>query len=156
MRAALILTVLLVSAACSREQPSATATIPPAEPRPAPGTAVETMVDERMITTAGSPAPATRTAALEELRISPEGIAVRPRLPRMHTVFRVHNQTSQPHTLRVSAGEIATTMTEPLTPGGQILMQLELRQGLHLVTCTIPGHEERAVFETYEPGRPPL
>lgn len=153
MKAFTLALTLLILAACAREETgSRTATIAPAEPRPAPTTATDALADERMITTAGSPAPAMRTATIEQVVISDGRIELRPLLPRMHTVFRVRNASTRPHALRVSAGEIATTMTRPLPPGGEILLQIELRRGHHIVTCTIPGHAERSTFETYEPG----
>lgn len=155
MRSFVLPLTLILLAACAREEPAArTATIAPAEARPAPTTATDALADERMITTAGSPAPAMRTATIELVRITDSRIEVRPLLPRMHTVFLIRNQSANPHALMVSAGEIATTMTQPLAAGAEVLMQIELRRGHHIVTCTIPGHSERAEFETYEPGSP--
>lgn len=149
------LSIVVLLASCGDDEARVTDTIAPAESRPAPTTALETLGNERLITTAGSPAPAMRTASIEQVRLTSGRIEVRPMLPRMHTVFRIRNESAQPHALRVSAGEIATTMTQPVAPGREVIMQIELRRGRHLVTCTIPGHSERTEFATYEPNQRP-
>jgi hypothetical protein len=137
--------------ACRQNAP-ATSTIAPADPRPAPS-ALSTVGAEPVITTMGSPPPAAAEAPGTEIVTIRQGvIEVRPLLPRAHTVFRMVNETGEPHeiVLRGPSGEVTT----PIPAGETRILQLRLVDPAYEITCTAPGHRERGRFETYRPGAP--
>ena len=141
----------MVFAACRQNAP-ATSTIAPADPRPAP-TALSTVGAEPVITTTGSPPPASAEApGTEIVRIRKEVIEVRPSLPRAHTVFRMVNETEQSHdiVLRGPSGDVTTS----IPPRETRILQLRLVDAAYELTCVAPGHRERGRFETYRPGAP--
>ena len=141
---------LALAAGCSRDV-AETATIAPAEPRPAP-TATDT-IDRRSVTTSGSPVPASAVApGTETITISDAGFSVRPLLPRAHTAFRIANNTDTPHalTLRGASGSAAAAVPAR----GEAVLQLLLTDAQYELVCTTPGHAERAQFKTYRAGVP--
>ena len=142
---------LALAAGCSREPVGETATIAPAEARPAP-TATDT-IDRRSVTTSGSPVPASAVApGTETITISDAGFSVRPLLPRAHTAFRIANNTDTPHhvTLRGATGSAAAAVPAR----GEAILQLLLSDAQYELVCTTPGHSERAQFKTYRAGVP--
>lgn len=144
--------VLVLVLGCSREPRAATTTIAPAEGRPAP--AVSSTVGSRpVITTAGSPPPASAAApGTTFVTVARGRIDVQPLLPRAHTVFHIQNETAVAHELAVR-GATGSAMAS-LPPNGRTVLQLLLGTGVYEVACTTPGHQERARFETYAPGVP--
>lgn len=143
--------VLVIAAGCSREPVARTATIAPAEGRPAP-TQTDTM-DLRAVTTSGSPVPASAVApGTETVAITTGGFTVRPLLPRGHTAFSIDNETGVAHDvlLRGQTGSGAAAVPAR----GRTVLQLLLRDPEYELVCTTPGHAERAAFKTYMPGRP--
>jgi hypothetical protein len=143
---------LFLCAACSAERDSAgTATIAPAEARPAP-TATTTLVSVPAITTSGSPPPAVAAAPGSEAVVIRAGtIELRPLLPRGHTAFRIEDATGTSHQLVLrgsSGGSAATTVSAD----GAGLIQMNLVDPAYELVCTSEGHTERAQFKTYVPG----
>lgn len=140
-----------LAAGCSREPAAGTATIAPAEGRPAP-TQTGTM-DLRAVTTSGSPAPTSAVAAgTETITITARGFAVRPLLPRAHTAFRIDNETGVAHDLVVRGPTGSGRAAVPAH--GAAVMQVLLRDAEYELVCTTPGHAERVRFRTYVAGRP--
>lgn len=146
--------LLLLFAGCRAERP-ATATIAPAEGRPAP-TVTATMNDRPMITTSGSPVPADALAPGTQLvTVSRTGIAMRELIPHGHTVFHITNETPVPHAmvLRSASG---TAVLAALPAAGRAVLQTRLTDRAYTLVCATPGHVERAEFSTYTPGPAPL
>lgn len=73
-------------------------------------------------------------------------------LPRTHTAFQIENRTAAAHelTLRGPGGAVAAT----LPANGSAVVQILLGPGRYDLVCTLPGHAERAAFETYVAGAP--
>lgn len=141
---------LVLALGCSREPQTATNTIAPAEPRPA-SPMTSTIGSRPVITTAGSPPPASsRAPGTAFVTVAQGRIDVPPLLPRAHTVFHVHNQTGAAHEIVIRGGTGSATASLP--PKGTTVLQLLLAAGAYEIECTIPGHQERARFETYAPG----
>lgn len=142
---------LLLVIGCSRE-PQATDTIAPAEGRPAPS-ATSTVGSRVSITTAGSPPPASAPApgtafvTVESGRIQAQRL-----LPRAHTVFHIQNRTDVAHEIVIRGGTGSATASLPAN--GRTVLQLLLGAGAYDIACTMPGHQERARFETFAPGVP--
>lgn len=146
--------LLLLFAGCRAER-AATATIAPAEPRPAP-TVTATMNERPMITTSGSPVPADALApGTQFVTVSRTGIAMRELIPRGHTVFHITNETAVPHemVLRSASG---TVVPAALPAAGRSVLQARLTDRAYTLVCATPGHAERAEFSTYVPGSAPL
>lgn len=146
--------LLLVVAGCSRDAEVATATIPPAEPRPAP-TMTSTVPDGHMVTTSGSPPPVPRPApGTQFVTVSATGIEMRELLPLGHTAFLVTNETALAHhlVLRSASG----TEAAAVAPKGEAMLQRVLSDPEYELVCTTPGHSERTQFKTYTPGPPAL
>lgn len=143
--------VLVLALGCSREPP-ATDTIAPAEGRPAP-TATSTVGSRVVITTAGSPPPASAPApGTAFVTVAGGRIEAQRLLPRAHTVFHIQNQTGVAHEIVVRGGTGSATGSLP--PNGRTVLQLRLGTGAYDITCLTPGHQESARFETYAPGVP--
>ena len=144
------LVVVVLSVGCGREPAQTTATIAPAEPRPAP-TVTATILERPLLTTSGSPPPASAvTSGSETVTIDAAGLSVRPLLPRGHTAFRVRNQTAAAHDLVLTGGPDVAEATIPAR--GTVVLQMLLRAETYELACVIPGHTERAGFRTYVPG----
>lgn len=142
--------VLVVVVGCSREPEAATNTIAPADPRPAP-TMTSTVGNRPVVTTAGSPRPASAAApGTTFVTVGSGRIDVERLLPRTHTVFHIRNQTAVAHEIVVRGATGGATASLP--PSGTAVLQLLLGAGAHDITCTTPGHQESARFETYAPG----
>ena len=143
---------LVLAVACSGEPQATSNTIAPAEPRPAP--TVTSTIDRRAaLATAGSPPPALAVAPGTTLVTVGSGrIDVQSLLPRAHTAFHIRNQTAVAHEIVVRGGTGSATASLP--PNGRAVLQLFLGTGTYDVTCTTPGHQESARFETYAPGVP--
>ena len=143
--------VFVLALACSRE-PQATDTIAPAEARPAPST-TSTIGSRVAITTSGSPPPASAPApGTAFVTVASGRIEAQRLLPRAHTIFHIQNQTAVAHEL-VVRGDTGSA-TGSLPPNGRTVIQLLLGTGAYDITCTTPGHQEHARFETYAPGVP--
>lgn len=143
---------LLLAAGCSREPRATTNTIAPAEPRPAP-TVASTSGSPPALATAGSPPPASAAApGTTFVTVRSGRIEVQRLLPRAHTVFHIRNETAAAHDIAVRGGTGSATASLP--PNGSTVIQLLLGSGAYDITCTTPGHQERARFETYAPGAP--
>lgn len=146
--------LLLLFAGCGAE-PADTATIAPAEGRPAP-TATATLNDRPLITTSGSPVPADALAPGTQLvMLDRDGISMRALIPRGHTVFLITNETAAPHDL-VLRGAAGTAVPAALPPAGRSVLQVRLTERTYALVCATPGHAERAEFSTYVPGPAPL
>ena len=144
--------VLVLALGCSGEQQATTSTIAPADPRPAP-TVTTTIGSSPAIATAGSPRPASAAApGTTFVTVGSGGIDVQRLLPAAHTAFHIRNQTAVAHEIVVRGGTGSATV--PLPPRGSSVLQLLLGSGAYDVTCTTPGHQESARFETYPPGVP--
>jgi len=142
---------LVLAVGCSREPQATSNTIAPAEPRPEP--MVTSTVDSPALATAGSPRPASAAAPGTTFVTVVSGrIDVQRLLPRAHTVFHIENQTAVAHEIVVRGGTGNSTATLP--PNGRTVLQLLLGTGAYDITCTTPGHQESARFETYAPGVP--
>lgn len=142
--------LLLLFAGCRAER-TATATIAPAEPRPAP-TMTATMPDGPMITTSGSPVPANALAPGTQLvTVRRTGITMRELIPRGHTVFHITNETSEPHDL-VLRGASDAAVPAALPAAGRSVLQARLTDRAYALVCATPGHAERAEFSTYVPA----
>lgn len=138
--------------ACGRGSETGTATIAPAEPRPAPP-ATASVGGRPVVTTSGSPPPRPRPApGSEVVTIGPGGIDVRPLLPRGHTAFHLRNATGRPHEIVVRGATGSNAASLP--PNGAAVVQLPLGPGSYEIVCTTPGHAERGRFSTYAPGVP--
>lgn len=143
---------LVLALGCSREPQTTTNTIAPAEPRPAPPM-TSTVGSRPVITTAGSPPPASTGApGTTFVTVARGRIDVQRLLPRAHTVFHVHNQTDVAHEIVIRGGTGSATASLP--PKGRTVLQLLLAAAAYDIVCTTPGHQERARFETYAPGGP--
>ena len=143
---------LVLAVGCSREPQTSTNTIAPADPRPAP-TVTSTVGSRAAITTSGSPPPASAPApGTTFVTVANGRIDVQRLLPRGHAVFHVRNQTDLAHELVVRGSTGSATAILP--PNGRTVLQLLLGSGAYDVTCTTPGHQESARFETYAPGVP--
>lgn len=143
---------LVLALGCSGEPRSTTDTIAPADPRPA-ATATSTVGTRHALATAGSPPPAAAPAPGTTFVTVERGrIGVQPLLPRAHTVFHVRNETGIAHQIVVRGGTGSATAALP--PNGRSVLQLLLGTGAYEIACTIPGHKERARFETFAPGVP--
>lgn len=96
---------LLLLAACRREEPPAA--MRPMETTPAPPAPItQTLGQEPMITTTGSPRPyPNERLTFEPVTISSGSINVRSPLPVKSTVFRVVNRDAQPHQITVRAAD---------------------------------------------------
>jgi hypothetical protein len=146
--------LLLLFAGCRAER-TATATIAPAEGRPAP-TVTATMNDRPMITTSGSPVPANALAPGTQLvTVSRTGIAMRELIPRGHTVFHITNETGVPHEM-VLRSVSGTAVPAALPAAARSVLQARLTDRAYALVCATPGHTERAEFSTYVPGPAPL
>ena len=146
--------VFLILAACGGERDTAkTATIPPAEPRPA-ATLTTTPVSKPMITISGSPPPAEaiRASGSETVTVRNGRIDVRPLLPRGNTAFRIENATAASHHLVLRGGNRGVEAVVPA--GGVRILQTNLTNPRYELVCTTAGHDERARFRTYAPGLP--
>jgi hypothetical protein len=142
---------LVLALGCSREPPATTNTIAPADPRPAP--TVTSTVGSSAITTSGSPPPALAVApGTTFVTVASGRIDVQRLLPRGHTVFHVKNETDVAHEIVVRGGD--RSATAPLPPKGGTVVQLRLGSDSYEIACTVPGHAERAQFETYVAGIP--
>ena len=105
----------LVLASCRAEHDAKTATIAPAESRPAPPVTT-TLGSRPAITTSGSPPPREIVASgSEAVTVREDRIDVRPLLPRGQTAFRIENLTSARHHL-ILRGTSSTAQAE-VTPG---------------------------------------
>lgn len=147
-----LVVVLVLAMGCSRESAERTATIEPADPRPAP-TPTETLGDGRQVTTSGSPIPASATApGMELMTIRDTGITTRPLLPRGQTVFRIENDTGRPHQLelRTPGGDMHARTMVPV--GAEAVLQARLDAPSYELVCVTPGHDERTRFDTYVAG----
>jgi hypothetical protein len=142
---------LVLVLGCSGEQ-AATNTIAPAAPRPE-RTVTSTAGSRPPLATAGSPPPALAVAPGTTLVTVASGrIDVQPLLPRAHTAFHIRNDTNVAHEIVVHGGNGSATASLP--PSGRTVLQLLLGTGAYDITCTTPGHQESARFETYAPGVP--
>ena len=142
---------LVLALGCSREPQAKTNTIAPAEPRPA--ATVTSTIGNGAVNTSGSPPPASAPApGTTFVTVANGRIDIQRLLPRAHTVFHVRNQTALAHEIVVRGGTGSATATLP--PNGRTVLQLLLGTGAYDITCTTPGHQERARFETYAPGVP--
>lgn len=74
-------------------------------------------------------------------------------LPEMQTAFRVINDGTRPHSLRI-AGLGANEVTAALQPGEERVLQMKLGRGQYSLSCAVPGHAESGAFMTYLPGAP--
>lgn len=143
---------LILVAGCSGEPQATSNTIPTADPRPAPATS--TGASRPALATAGSPPPAEVVApGTAFVTVRSGQLDVQRLLPRAHTVFHVANETDVAHDL-VMRGAVAGRAGASLPPNGKAVIALLLGAGAYDVICTTPGHQERARFETYEPGVP--
>lgn len=143
---------LVLALGCSREPQTTTNTIAPAAPRPA-ATATSTINSRPPLATAGSPPPAAAAAPGTTFVTLRSGrIEVQSLLPRAHTVFHIQNQTEVAHAIAVRGGSGSAMALVP--PSGGAVVQLLLGAGAYDITCTTPGHQEHARFETYVPGVP--
>ena len=143
---------LVLVAGCGGEPGAKTNTIAPAEPRPAP-TDTSRFTSRAVITTAGSPRPASAAPpGTTFVTIGSNGIDVPRLLPRAHTAFHIENQTGVAHEIVVRGGTGSSAAR--LTAKGRAVVQLLLGVGAYEIACTVPGHSERARFETYVAGAP--
>lgn len=143
---------LALALGCSREPRVTTNTIAPAESRPAP-TVTAMVGSSPALATAGSPRPASAAApGTTFVTVANGRIDAQRLLPRAHTVFHVRNQTDLTHEIAVRG--VTGSVTATLPPNGRTVLQLLLGTGAYDITCTTPGHRERARFETYAPGVP--
>jgi hypothetical protein len=143
---------LLLVAGCSREPQAATNTIAPAESRPAP-TDTSSLVSGPVISTAGSPPPASAAPpGTTFVTVRSGRIDVQRLLPRAHTAFHIANQTDVAHQIVVRGGSGSSAGSLPAK--GRAVVQLLLGTGVYEIACMVPGHRERAQFETYRPGVP--
>lgn len=145
--------LLLFVLGCGGEQDDhATATIAPADPRPAP-TVTGTMDDRPMITTSGSPVPASAVAPGTQLvTLSASGISMRSLIPRAHTAFHIRNETASRHDLVLRSTTSSAAITVPAAK--DVVLQAMLSDPAYELACVTPGHSERARFTTYVAGRP--
>lgn len=145
--------VFLLVAGCQQPEKTPT-TIRPAETTPAPPSpSTQTLGEEPIITTTGSPRPFdNRRLQFEPVVIREGDITVRSPLPVMNTAFRLMNRGSQPHeiTLRPVGGE---SLIRParIEPGGVMIAEVLLTQPQYELACVIEGHDEVAPFKTYVP-----
>jgi hypothetical protein len=148
----LVLLLVVLAGPCTREPAAITNTIAPADPQPAP-IANTTLGERPVITTSGSPPPRPRIApGTETVTITSKGLEVRPQLPRAHTAFHIVNETARSHDLVLRGGDRPSAVSIP--PRGVVVLQLTLGDGSYEWRCVSPGHDETALFETYQPGVP--
>lgn len=143
---------VLLFAACRGEGP-ATATVAPAEPRPAP-TTTAALDDRPRVSTGGSPVPSGALAPGTQLvTLHRGGIEMRTMIPRGQTVFHILNETALHHdlVLRSASGIVASAA---VIPGGRTILQVSIADPAYVVACVTPGHAERADFATYTAGAP--
>ena len=145
--------LLLLVLGCGREsRESGTATIAPADPRPAP-TLTGTMDARPMITTSGSPAPAGAVApGTQFVTLRSSGISMRSLIPRAHTAFHIRNETASSHDLVLRTTTSSVPVTIPAAEGA--VVQTMLNDAVYELVCVSPGHSERAQFTTYVAGTP--
>ena len=145
--------VIVLVAACSRDQ-ATTTTIEPAEPRPgALPPALATVGTAPVIDTSGSPPPATVLAPYETVVITDDGIEMRDLIPVANTAFEIVNNSTQEHliAIRGKTGSEAR-LRRPLQSNEHVYIEMITRDGPYTVRCLIPGHREATAFRTYVPG----
>lgn len=149
----IVLCSAIAALACGRraKEPPAEVRQPP--PRPAPLTgAAATIGREPIIITSGSPPPQGDIhERFEEIVVGDGAIAMRKRVPRANTVFRITNRGTQAHTIMIVDGENAAQAHAAIEPSQNAIVEMNLTAARYRVFCSLPGHHERASFSTYVP-----
>lgn len=143
MRSTILLLALLT--ACGYERPG-TATIEPAEPRPATIGDLGTVGRTPVVETAGSPITTEATEAdLARVILRDGRIDAPESLPRGETPLYIENGGSVAHAVAVEGGKTREAIA-PLAPGESFVLQVFLDEPAVTLFCPIEGHDERTTI----------